>query len=185
MPLKYIWICALFFAPTTFGILQFTVKGPFSTTEINLIKTAQSYWNRYTTHHACEMSVGERESKYTIFADEKRLTSPTYTLTRFVVREGVKEIRAIEIHINTIYMRRCPSVFLPFLLHEFGHALGLKHNNNPYSIMNITSVNPLCGRYIDLQGLPGIDIYYLYHQLGGQCQQQPVAPMQTFRTRNP
>lgn len=179
-------MCALLFAPTCLGLLQFNTKGLFSTTEINLIKTAQSYWNRYTTHHGCELSVGEADSIYTIFADKKKLTTPTYTLTRFVVREGVKEIRAIEIHMNMIYMRRCSGkIFLPFLLHEFGHTLGLKHNNNPYSIMNITSANPQCGRYIDLLGLPGVDIYYLYHQLGGQCQQQPVAPMQTFRTRNP
>jgi len=185
LPLKFFGIVWIFFARNAFGSLQFTVDKGFSATEINLIKTAQSYWNRYTTHADCVLSVAGVGRKYTLHAHNNKLTTPTYTLTRFVLRDSVKEIRSIEIHINVLYTRKCPSILLPFLVHEFGHVLGLKHNHNPYSIMNITSRNPLCGKYIDLHGLPGVDIYYLYHQLGGQCQQQPVAPMQTTKFKNP
>lgn len=173
----YIGMC--FFAGAG---MVFEIDRTFSEIEVTFIKAAQNYWNRYTTHHACVMSIQRHrtlftysntiptyDNVYTIRGDVTRPSSDTFTVIRSLVTNGVRVVQDIDINVNLLYLRKCPLAFFPFLIHEFGHVLGLPHNTDIDSIMNITSAMPACKTYDDIHYLSGVDIYNWYNLLGGRC----------------
>ena len=173
--------------------MVFRIDSTFTPSETIYVKAAQDYWNRYTTHPDCKMTINPvpltmtntiqppYDRIFTIRGDLTRPNSNTYTITRSIIRDGEFIVRDIDININLLYVRRCPQTFLPFLLHELGHVLGMEHNNYPDSIMNISSGFPNCKNYPVIHHLAGRDIYLLYHLLGAQCQLRH-SPMKNMKT---
>lgn len=161
--------------------IPFKIDTSFSLTEFKIIAQAQTYWNRYTsspcklTYIPARTPLDQRSLHPTndnVYSIRGQLSDPdaqTYTIKRSIRHDDVRVILDIDININLLYTRRCPNVLLPFLIHEFGHALGLPHNDYPNSIMNLTSNAPLCDTKFYPPFLSGIDVYLLYHVLGGSC----------------
>lgn len=157
----------------------FHVDKAFSKKEVVTLQRAADIWNRYTKQ-TCHISLHPQQKKldhstinppydriWTIRGDLTRKDSSTFTIKRKLWRGGVVTTTDIDININLLYTRTCPSALLVFVLHEFGHVLGLEHNDYTQSLMNVTSAQPACAVYPLYRYLPAVDVYFLY--VGRTC----------------
>lgn len=111
----------------------------FNTNQLETVHKAISHWNEYST--LLELGISKNKLINTIIHEDDDVGFTVTTASRIRRSAGLyKPLRSNEKYDIVIDVIKCKyeNVLYNVLIHEFGHALGIKHNDNPLSIMNIT-----------------------------------------------